>query len=77
MSSSCGTPQTRAAYREELIAYLRAHEASLSPDVVARIDLNPLRAFDASDARTRETMQGAPTLLDRLEGDRTDGGPEA
>jgi histidyl-tRNA synthetase len=64
--SSLGTPQTRAAYREELIAYLRAHEAGLSPDVVARIDLNPLRAFDASDARTRETMQGAPTLLDRL-----------
>ncbi len=67
--SSLGTPQTRAAYREELIAYLRAHEAGLSPDVVARIDLNPLRAFDASDARTRETMQGAPTLLDRLAAD--------
>ena len=64
--SSLGTPQTRAEYREELTAYLRAHEDGLSPEVVARIDLNPMRAFDASDARTRETMQGAPTLLDRL-----------
>jgi histidyl-tRNA synthetase len=64
--SSLGTPQTRAEYREELTTYLRAHEDGLSPEVVARIDLNPMRAFDASDARTRETMQGAPTLLDRL-----------
>src|SRR3984885_7655274 len=64
--SSLGTPDTRAAYREELTAYLRAHEDGLSPEVVARIDLNPMRAFDASDGRTQETMRGAPTLLDRL-----------
>ena len=47
--SSLGTPETRAAYREELTAYLRAHEDGLSPEVVARIELNPMRAFDASD----------------------------
>jgi histidyl-tRNA synthetase len=64
--SSLGTPDTRVAYREELTAYLRAHEDGLSPEVVARIDLNPMRAFDADDSRTRETMRGAPTLLDRL-----------
>jgi histidyl-tRNA synthetase len=34
--------------------------------VVARIDLNPMRAFDATDRRTRETMRAAPKLLDRL-----------
>jgi histidyl-tRNA synthetase len=64
--SSLGTPQTRAEYRQELTTYLHAHEDGLSPEVVARIDLNPMRAFDAGDARTRETMQAAPTLLDRL-----------
>jgi histidyl-tRNA synthetase len=64
--SSLGTPQTRAEYREELTAYLRAHEHGLSPEVVARIDLNPMRAFDASDERTRRTMADAPLLLDRL-----------
>ncbi len=64
--SSLGTPATRAEYREELTAYLRAHSDRLSPEVVARIDLNPMRAFDASDQLTRETMAGAPTLLDRL-----------
>ena len=67
--SSLGTPATRAAYREELTAFLRAHEDGLSPEVVARIDLNPLRAFDSDDARTRETMRSAPLLLDRLEAD--------
>jgi len=64
--SSLGTPNTRAAYREELTAFLRAHEEGLSPEVVSRIDLNPLRAFDAEDPRTRETMRDAPTLLARL-----------
>jgi histidyl-tRNA synthetase len=64
--SSLGTPATRAEYREELTAFLRAHEDGLAPEVVARIDLNPMRAFDSSDARTRETMRDAPLLLDRL-----------
>jgi histidyl-tRNA synthetase len=64
--SSLGTPETRADYREQLAAYLREHRDGLSPEVVARIELNPMRAFDASDPITRETMRGAPTLLDRL-----------
>jgi histidyl-tRNA synthetase len=64
--SSLGTPETRAEYREELTAFLRAHEDGLSPEVVGRIDLNPMRAFDASDERTRRTMADAPLLLDRL-----------
>ena len=45
--ATLGQPEARAAYREELQAYLRAHEAELSEEVRARIDLNPLRAFDA------------------------------
>jgi histidyl-tRNA synthetase len=65
--SSLGRPETRAAYREELQAYLRAHEAQLSEEVRNRIDVNPLRAFDADHPGTREAMAGAPRLLDRLE----------
>jgi histidyl-tRNA synthetase len=64
--SSLGTPETRAQYRDELRTYLRQHEQSLSEDVRSRIDLNPLRAFDSTDPRTREVMRDAPTLLDRL-----------
>jgi histidyl-tRNA synthetase len=63
--SSLGSPETRTAYREELQRYLRAHEDELPRDVRERIDLNPLRAFDSAPAR--ETMAGAPKLLDRLD----------
>ena len=64
--SSLGTPDTRAEYRAELQAYLRAHEGRLSLEVRDRIELNPLRAFDADHPGTRKVMRDAPLLLDRL-----------
>jgi histidyl-tRNA synthetase len=64
---SLGTPATRAAYLDELRDYLRSHERDLSEEVVARIDVNPLRAFDADHEGTRRVMDGAPTLLERLD----------
>jgi histidyl-tRNA synthetase len=64
--SSLGTPETRARYREQLKDYLRAHEHRLSQEVRSRIELNPLRAFDATDPSTREAMAQAPKLLDQL-----------
>ncbi|HST34973.1 MAG TPA: histidine--tRNA ligase [Solirubrobacteraceae bacterium] len=67
--SSLGSPEARAEYRERLQAYLRAHEAELSDDVRARIELNPLRAFDADHEGTRRAMAGAPRLLDQLNPD--------
>ncbi|MBV8711917.1 MAG: histidine--tRNA ligase [Solirubrobacterales bacterium] len=65
--ASLGTPATRAEYREELRRFLRAHEDELAEEVRNRIDLNPLRAFDADDRRTRAVMRDAPKLLDRLD----------
>ena len=67
--SSLGTPETREQYRGELQAYLRAHEHELSGDVRDRIDLNPLRAFDADHPGTRQVMAGAPLLIERLTDD--------
>ena len=64
---SLGTPETRAAYLDELRAYLRAHENELSDEVRGRIDANPLRAFDADHEGTRKVMEAAPTLMDRLD----------
>jgi histidyl-tRNA synthetase len=65
--SSLGTPETRAAYLEELSAYLRAREDELSKGVRERLDQNPLRAFDADHPGTRAVMEEAPRLLDRLD----------
>jgi histidyl-tRNA synthetase len=66
---SLGSLDARAAYRDELRAYLREHESELSKDVVERLDENPLRAFDAKDEGTAAVMASAPTMLSRLEGD--------
>ena len=64
--ASLGTPETRSEYRERLADYLRANADRLAPEVRARIDLNPMRAFDSSDPGTREVMRAAPKLLDSL-----------
>jgi histidyl-tRNA synthetase len=63
---SLGSLDARAEYRERLTAYLRANEERLSADVRDRIDLNPLRAFDAKDRGTEQVMRDAPLLLDSL-----------
>ncbi len=67
--SSLGSPESRGAYRERLTSYLRANEGQLSEEVRARIELNPLRAFDSEHPGTRAVMEEAPLLLDQLEED--------
>ena len=67
--SSLGTRETRADYIEELKNFLRAREGELSEEVSARIDQNPLRAFDADHPGTQAVMKDAPLLLDRLAAD--------
>ena len=64
---SLGSIETRARYLEDLKAYLREHSEGLSKEVRERIDLNPLRAFDADDEGTRAAMAEAPKLLDQLD----------
>ena len=64
--SSLGTAATRREYADELRAFLRAHEEQLSDEVRARIDLNPLRAFDSAHPGTLAVMGQAPKLVDRL-----------
>jgi len=65
--SSLGSLASRGEYRERLKQHLRANEASLTEEVRARIDLNPLRAFDSDHPGTREVMRRAPRLLDHLD----------
>jgi histidyl-tRNA synthetase len=65
--SSLGTPESRAAYLEELTAYLRSREDELSDEVRERLGQNPLRAFDADHPGTQAVIAEAPRLLDRLE----------
>jgi histidyl-tRNA synthetase len=64
---SLGSPDSRREYLDELRAHLRANEGDLSKDVRERIDINPLRAFDADDEGTQGVMRSAPTIVDRLD----------
>ncbi len=66
---SLGSLDARRAYLERLTEHLRANESELSEGVRERIDVNPLRAFDAKDEGTRSVMATAPTLVDSLEGE--------
>jgi histidyl-tRNA synthetase len=66
---SLGSQDARSTYLEELKAHLRAHEGELSKDVRERIEINPLRAFDADDEGTRGVMESAPIIVERLEGE--------
>jgi histidyl-tRNA synthetase len=67
--SSLGSLESRGAYRNELITYLREHEDELDADVRERIDENPLRAFDSKDPGTQRVMAEAPKMLDHLVGE--------
>jgi len=64
--SSLGGPAARGEYRERLQEYLREHQARLSEDVRARIELNPLRAFDSDHEGTKRVMAGAPRMSEHL-----------
>jgi histidyl-tRNA synthetase len=67
--SSLGTAETRHDYAEELKGFLRGRADELAPEVQARIDANPLRAFDSADPGTQTVMKDAPTLIERLSAD--------
>jgi histidyl-tRNA synthetase len=69
---SLGSLGARRAYLEDLKAHLHAHEGELSSDVRERIDVNPLRAFDADDEGTRGVMASAPTIVGQLAGEDAD-----
>lgn len=66
---SLGSGPERAAYGDQLKAFLRSREGELSEDVKARIDLNPLRAFDAKHEGTQQVMKDAPLLIDAISAD--------
>ena len=64
--SSLGSFESRLEYRELLKVHLLAHRERLSEEVSARIELNPLRAFDSEHPGTRAVMESAPRLIEHL-----------
>ncbi|MBE1236619.1 histidine--tRNA ligase [Phaeovibrio sulfidiphilus] len=64
--NTLGDAESRAAYRERLIAYFQNHESRLSEDSRNRLHRNPLRILDSKDPGDREIVAGAPVLQDSL-----------
>jgi histidyl-tRNA synthetase len=65
--NSLGSGETRARYRDALLAYFEPRKASLSDDSQRRLEKNPLRILDSKDPRDREAAAGAPPILDVLD----------
>jgi histidyl-tRNA synthetase len=64
--NSLGSPEDRAAYRSQLVAWLEAHRDQLDADSQARIHTNPLRVLDSKNPDTQALLAGAPTLAEAL-----------
>ncbi|CAK0745745.1 histidine--tRNA ligase [Gammaproteobacteria bacterium] len=65
--NSLGTPEVRARYRSELVAYLSTHEHALDEDSRRRLTTNPLRILDSKNPEVQAIVAKAPQLLDALD----------
>ncbi|MCA9384605.1 MAG: histidine--tRNA ligase [Candidatus Magasanikbacteria bacterium] len=67
--NSLGTPESRANYKNALVAYFRAKKAKLSDEDKKRLLKNPLRLLDSKDPVILELKAEAPQLVDWLDED--------
>jgi histidyl-tRNA synthetase len=65
--NSLGTPESRRAYRDLLVAYFRSHESRLDADSRRRLEANPLRILDSKNPDMQELVAGAPLLTEHLD----------
>jgi histidyl-tRNA synthetase len=64
--NSIGDDVCRPGYREELVAYLRAHRGDLRDEHKDRFKENPMRVLDCKDEACRAVAADAPKMVDRL-----------
>lgn len=65
--NSLGTAQSRARYRDALVAYLSERLDQLDEDSQRRLKSNPLRILDSKNAQTQALLVDAPRLEDYLD----------
>src|SRR5438876_3106818 len=64
--NSIGDENCRPAYREQLLAFLRANRERLADERRDRFEANPLRVLDCKDPACRAVSAEAPKIVDRL-----------
>src|SRR5210317_865293 len=60
--NTLGSPESRAAYRDALLAYLRPLADQLDEDSQRRLERNPLRILDSKVPETQALLAAAPDL---------------
>jgi histidyl-tRNA synthetase len=70
--NTLGDKESRAAWREALVAHFAAHKDQLSADSLARLERNPMRILDSKDERDRPLVAEAPTIGGFLTEDAAD-----
>lgn len=64
--NSLGDKESRAAYREKLVAYLKENYDKLSEDSKTRLEKNPLRVLDSKEECDKAVVENAPLYRDSL-----------
>ncbi|MFT2093010.1 histidine--tRNA ligase [Paraglaciecola sp. 2405UD69-4] len=67
--NSLGSSEARAAYKEQLVAYLNERKELLDEDSLRRLETNPLRVLDSKNPQVQEAVKDAPKLIDCLDED--------
>ena len=65
--NSLGNAESRARYREALVAYLQSHQEQLDADSQRRLYTNPLRVLDSKNPDMQAIIDGAPRLSEYLD----------
>jgi len=65
--NSLGTQESRASYRQVLVAYFERYEQDLDEDSRRRLRTSPLRILDSKNPQLRELIALAPKLVDHLD----------
>lgn len=64
--NTLGDVESRAAYRDALVAYFSDFKDKLSEDSRVRLEKNPLRILDSKDEGDKKIVENAPKMTDFL-----------
>jgi len=70
--NTLGNQESRAAYRDALVAYFQDHLDALSEDSRMRLEKNPLRILDSKDKGDRALIEDAPEFAAYLDAESQD-----
>lgn len=65
--NSLGSAEARAAYKAQLVTFLKTRESELDEDSLRRLQSNPLRVLDSKNPQVQKAVKDAPKLIDSLD----------